>query len=620
MCGIVGSLGSGSRELTTKMTQCIHHRGPDDDGFLIDEKHNVFFGMRRLAIIDVGGGKQPIYNRDQTIGVVFNGEIYNYQLLRQELESKGYIFKTSTDTEVIVHGYEAYGTDIFGRLNGMFAIALWDARNQRAVLVRDRLGQKPLYYTAINHTLYFASELKVFNVLPGFSKEIDHTAFMKFIDQTYCGGQQSIFKNVKKIPAGSFLIYEGGNHSMRQYWKLPELSPGLMNFEESKSVLDELISDAVNIRLMSDVPLGVFLSGGLDSSLVAYYAQKHSVQKIHTYTVKFAEGSFDESPHARKVAEFLGTNHTEELVSPEQTLSIINELGAYMDEPQADTSFIPTYWLAKMTRKYVTVALGGDAGDELFFGYQTFKAWQQWKLLCMQPAFVRKIARQAVAQLPSSSSYFSFDFKMKRALNNFAPDYYNQHFRWFSPFAEEELQNLFTRELRHSVTSMLDYRTSWPGTVYDTAINQSAHLYQKYYLTDDILTKVDRATMATSLEGRGPFLDYRIIEFANQLPSDYKFKNGEGKFILKRIAEQYLPHEIVNRTKHGFPAPVDGWLRGSLKKQIEELFTPASINRLGLLDAPYVSFLWKDFIDGNHYRARQIWTLFIWQLWSEQNI
>ncbi len=650
MCGIVGFIGNGGDEprrsgrgeyLLKQMTERIHHRGPDDDGFLIDEKKSVFLGMRRLSIIDRSGGKQPIFNEDGSVGVVYNGEIYNYKELRLELEKAGHIFKTHSDTESIVHGYEEWGTDVFSHLNGMFAVALWDARKNRLVLGRDRVGEKPLMYAEWNGTFYFGSELKAFLEIPGFPKDIQKESFIKFIDQGYVWGNATILKCVKRLGAGEYLTYAEENIQIGTYWKLsfPREREKVRTWEGENGViqeLDRLMSDAVKIRLMSEVPLGVFLSGGLDSSLIAYYAQKNSSQNIKTFSIKFSDESFDESKYARKVAEFLGTEHTELEVGEQELLSMIDDLPSVMDEPLADSSIIPTYWLSKLTRKHVTVALGGDAGDELFWGYQTFHAWKYWNVVRRIPDFLRSLGSNVVSHLPSGSGYFSLDFKLKRGLLNFDNDPAHQHFRWFSPFTIKELEQLIVNQGSNKTSVRNFYQTMHgeaDNRVMEGELELSAYLYQKYYLTDDIFTKVDRASMANSLETRAPFVDYRLIEFANRLPAEYKLRDGEGKYILKKLAERVLPNEITNRysnrggsflndlfspRKHGFPSPVDRWMRGSLKEKMSRCFSEQVIKEQGLLNHEYVQFLWKDFLNGNHYRARQIWTLFVWQMWLKQ--
>ncbi|NMC51658.1 asparagine synthase (glutamine-hydrolyzing) [Candidatus Kuenenbacteria bacterium] len=613
MCGIVGYCGAGNQDNLKSLSKLLHHRGPDDEGFYFDEL--VGLAHRRLSIIDLSPlGHQPMSSEDDSLQIIFNGEIYNYQALKNELLATGrHQFKSHSDTEVILHLYEDLGTACFAKLNGMFALAIWDKNKQELILARDRVGEKPLYYAEINNVFYFSSELKVFPSIAGFTKKLNHQVFLKYLDQGYCPGPNTIFESVQKLGAGEFLVYKNNQIKIEKYWTLPTLADkSALTFSEAVSQLDNLIDEAVKIRLMSDVPLGVFLSGGLDSSLVAYYAQNNSSQKIKTFTISFGEKSFDESPHAAEVAKLLNTDHHVAQVSAAELLSTIDGLPSILDEPLADSSIIPTYWLSKKTRASVTVALGGDAGDELFFGYQTFKAWRYWQILRSQPAFIRQSLKSLVNILPSRSGYFSADFKFKRAILNFDADFYNQHFRWFSPFTLGELGELVKSP------DTLDYHHSWPAEDYSKSLNQSAALYQKYYLTDDIFTKVDRASMAVSLETRAPLVDYRLIEFANSLPPDFKFHHGQGKYILKKLAEKYLPENIIYREKHGFPSPVDAWLRGPLKSRAEELFSGEKIIKQALLNPEFVQFLWQDFLSGNHYRARQIWPLFIWQLWAEK--
>jgi len=640
MCGIVGFVGNdGNEQLLRRMAERVRHRGPDDDGFFIHTPTSstahvhrwetdlrlrgapkgggVFLGMRRLSIIDCSGGKQPIFNEDGTVGVVHNGEIYNYKALRLELEKAGHVFKTHSDTESIVHGYEEWGIDVFSHLNGMFAIALWDGRHHRLVLGRDRVGEKPLMYFLWNGTLYFGSELKVFFEIPGFPRELNKQSFARFIDQGYVWGNDTVAQNVKRLGAGEYLTYEGGSVRIGAYWSIPtfhvsEQTGKWTSEQDAVRELDSLLSEAVRIRLMSEVPLGVFLSGGLDSSLIAYYAQNHSSQNIKTFSIKFSDESFDESGYARKVAEVLGTEHTELEVGDQELLSIIDELPMIMDEPLADSSVIPMYWLSKLTREHVTVALGGDGGDELFWGYQTFHAWRAWSMVRRLPGFLRLIGAKAVSLLPSSDAYFSLDFKLKRGLFNFDADPIKQCFRWFSPFTTQEVSKLLVGATADVVYNC---ELNMPACIRGDVLEQSAYLYQTYYLTDDIFIKVDRASMSNSLETRAPFVDYRLIEFANSLPAKVKFRRGKTKYILKRLGERVLPREIAHREKHGFPSPIDRWMRGPLKERVSGCFHETVIKEQGLLNPEYVLFLWQDFLNGNHYRARQIWTLFVWQMW-----
>ncbi len=646
MCGIVGIVGDGSEKQIRKMTETIHHRGPDDDGFLIQpyintedninlpnqsqlNKTGVYLGMRRLAVIDLETGKQPIYNEDDSVGVIYNGEIYNYIELKKQLEEKGHTFSTNSDTEVIVHLYEEYGEDCFTHLNGMFAIALWDFQKNKLVLGRDRTGEKPLFYAQLNDTLYFSSELKVFQTQLNITNQktkhnkIDYSSLLKFIDQTYIPGNDTIFSLVKKLGAGEYLVYENKSIAINSYWQLPQVSnkKSEESLEQKVEELDLLLSDAVRMRLVSDVSLGVFLSGGLDSSLITHYAQEHSDQKIKTFTIRFDDASFNEATYASVVAKHLGTEHIEAHVSDKEVLSVIDYLPQIMDEPFADTSIIPTYWLAKKTREHVTVALSGDGSDELFMGYHTFNAWSYWKHLRRQPKFLHTTLSTFANMLPSSPGYFSFDFKLKRALNNFDKHSVQQHFRWFSPFSNKELCRLFNTNviLNNDCKKYLDYDFANMSSSRNPSID-SAMLYQKFYLTDDIFTKSDRASSAVSLETRAPFVDHRIIDFANKLPKGFKYKNGETKYILKKLAEKYIPEEIIYRPKHGFSSPVDTWLRGPLKERVEELFTTEELERLELFNAHYIQTIWYDFLQGNHYRARQIWTLFVWQLWSKHYI
>ncbi len=608
MCGIAGIIGAGDEKIIHKMAQSIKHRGPDEDGFFIDEKNKVFLGMRRLSIIDLKGGRQPIYNEDRSIAALYNGEIYNFQELRKELEEKGHKFYTNTDTEVIVHLYEEVGEDFVHKLNGMFAICLWDKNNQKLILARDRMGQKPLYYFTRHNTLSFSSEIKALHFL---DQPISSKSVLNFVDQGYIAGEDTIFKGIKRLLPGHLLIYQKHSISIKKWWQQEKDSED-MSLNEVEERLSDLLEDAVRIRLIADVPLGVFLSGGIDSSLIAYYAQKNSKQKIKTFTVRFPYKSFDESDYARKAASVIQSEHIEEEVSGRELIDIVQNLPYLSDEPFADTSFIPTYILSQKTRKYVKVALGGDGADELFWGYQTFYALGLWKLLRKLPAvdLIRRIANY----IPVSGKYFSLGFKIKRALLNFEKDPYNLHFRWFSSFTKDEIFSLFSPEFISSdeILNYFNYSSSFPLEDRDGSLeNLFSCLYQNFYLPDDILMKVDKASMAVSLEARAPFLDFRIVNFANTLPDGYKFHKNTGKYILKKLAEKHFPPELVYRKKHGFAAPVGMWLRYNLLDLAEDLFSLKNLQNSGIFNTEVVRDMWSRFLQGDNYRERQIWTLFI---------
>ncbi len=624
MCGIVGIIGDGDKNTVYSMADKIRHRGPDEDGFYIDESDSIYLGMRRLSIIDLSGGKQPIYNEDKSVVVLYNGEIYNFRELRKSLEDKKHKFYTNTDTEVICHLYEEYGDDFSKYLNGMFAVSLWDKKRQKFVLVRDRAGQKPLYYFFENNVLYFSSELKVFKLL---SKkfEVNKKSLLGFIDQGYIAGSDTIYQGVKRLLPGEMLVYRLPlkHIDVKKWWRVENSFLSAKEDESLKTAIqktESLIEDSVQKRMISDVPLGVFLSGGLDSSLIAYYAQKNSAQPIKTFTIKFPYSSFDESKYAREVASIISSEHIEEEVTGAEIVSVVENLPFLSDELIADTSFVPTYILSQKTRKYVKVALGGDGADELFWGYQTFEALK-YRDIAIKFGLNSFFAREIAKRLPVSDGYFNLGFKLKRFLLNLESNIVNAHFRWFSSFTKQDLQSIFDRDFLSSedMDEYFIYRRLTDADIDLQDMNDyeiASYLYQKYYLPDDILVKTDRASMSVSLEARAPFLDYRIVEYANSMSGRYKFRSSHGKYILKKIAEKYFPHNIVYRKKHGFASPVGRWLRNDLRGLAEELFSHKNLSE-SMLSTQYVGKIWDLFLKGDNYRERQVWTIFVWLLYKK---
>jgi len=494
MCGITGYLGQGNEEILRGMTDSLKHRGPDDKGFYFNE--NIGLGHRRLSIIDLETGHQPITNEDKTIQLIFNGEIYNYQELRKKLINQGHKFSTQTDTEVMVHLYEEKGEDFLKELNGMFTLALWDEKKKKLILARDRMGQKPLYYSLINNTLVFGSELKALFHHPLIKKEIDFDSLNKYLIYEYVPTPQTIIKGVNKLEPGHFLVYQNNQLKKFPYWNIQFNQLG--NKKDYLTKFEELLEDSVKRRLISDVPLGIFLSGGIDSSTIAYYAQKNSNQKIKTFSIGFEDKSFDESDYANQVAKFLKTEHYHQNFTSNDLLNSINQIAKINDEPFADASIIPTYLLSKFTRESVTVALSGDGGDELLAGYPTFQALKFAKAYHRIPNLFRKVIRKAANLLPVSHDNFSFDFKVKKTLSGYEYPLEIQNQIWLGAFTPQENKNIFSSE----ISNQIDFNQSFSETNQfieqtkkESLENRIIYLYLKQYLSDDILTKADRASM-----------------------------------------------------------------------------------------------------------------------------
>jgi len=594
----------------------MKHRGPDDAGLYIDA--NVGIAMRRLSIIDLKTGHQPISNEDKKIWVVLNGEIYNFQSIKEELETKGHVFTTESDTEVVPHLYEEYGIDFVNHLNGMFGVAIWDKYKKRLILARDRLGKKPLYYTLQDGVLIFGSELKTILAYKDFKRAIDPISLSKYLAYEYVPAPMTIFKNIQKLEAGSMLIYENGKCSIKRYWDIP-----LDEFEditEASAIrsLKDLLYNSVKRRLMSDVPLGVFLSGGIDSSVVTYLMTTIlPAKQVKTFSISFDEKSFDESAYARQVAEYYGCDHHEEKCSANTLMSYLSEVQNFLDEPIGDASIIPTYALSKFTRKHVTVALGGDGGDELFAGYPTFQAEKLSAIYRLIPEVIRNsLIEPVINRIPVKDDNISFDFKLKQFVKGAGVKSASRHMIWMGSFSQPELQTLLPEIRTENVFDDVEIHCNRAKEA--SFGNRLLYLYNKLYLNEDILVKVDRASMGCSLEVRAPFLDYHFVEFVSRLPYSYKLNRWKMKSILKKAFEKDLPQGIAKRPKKGFGIPVAKWIKGSLKDMTCDLLNRGKIKREGLLDADEVASILDAHLQGRVDNRKKLWTLIMFELWYDR--
>ncbi|OGP78599.1 MAG: asparagine synthase (glutamine-hydrolyzing) [Deltaproteobacteria bacterium RBG_16_49_23] len=631
MCGIVGFLTFKSSEIPERpilqgMRDILIHRGPDDGGEYIrplDEKGPfLFLGHRRLSIIDLFSGQQPLSNEDETVWVIFNGEIYNFKELRERLNARGHRFKTDSDTEVIAHAYEEYGEECFKHLNGMFAIGIWDDRRKQLVLARDRLGKKPLYYSILPGTFLFASEMKAIMAYPNFPRKVAPPSLMKYLFYEFVPSPHSIFEDAMKLPAASYLIWQKGKIEINKYWS-PFHAKEVKNLseEEAESKIIDLLRDSVRRRLMSDVPLGIFLSGGIDSSTIAAFAQKDVSGKVKTFSIGFEDPTFDESGYASLVSTFLGTEHHEQMMTPEDLLAIVPKLPDILDEPMADASILPTYLLSKFTRQHVTVALGGDGGDELFAGYPTYLAHKLARPYESIFGFLHPVAAFLGNLLPVSDDNISFDFKVKKFLSGIGyPDGIRNSI-WLGsfPFSENEkvlsdgIRSQFNRD--RLVEDISFYEKEYP---LNDRMTKLQYLDLRLYLQEAILVKVDRASMACSLEVRAPFLDYELVEFVMRLPSELKLKGFTSKYILKRAMKGWLPDEVIKRPKKGFGVPIAKWVKGPLKELFRDLLSSERIKREGFLNPEYLTTLLEDHLKNKKDNRKQLWTLLVWQLWADR--
>jgi len=598
------------------MCDAIRHRGPDDEGYYVGA--GAVLGARRLSIIDVQGGHQPIGNEDGTVWVAFNGEIYNFVELRAGAERAGHRFRTRSDTEVLVHLYEDRGADLVSELDGMFAFAIWDGARRRLVLGRDRMGKKPLHYALVDDGLVFASELKAVLRHPAVARTLSLPALARYLAFDYVPAPHTIFVSIAKVPPGHVLVYEDGRARLTRYWDLPSPGDDGVDVPEAADRLAHLLDRATRRRLISDVPLGAFLSGGIDSSAVTALMARHLSAPVKTFSIGFDEPSFDESHYAREVAACLGTDHHEEIVAPSVMLTLVERLGEILDEPLADASILPTFLLSQYTRRHVTVALSGDGGDELFAGYPTYQAHQVARHFDWTPRPVLSGARALAARLPVSYADLSLDFKIRRFLSGLGRPLTLRHAAWLGTFGVEELAALLRPDVWREIeaddvfSEVRAYARAaedrgWLGTL--------LYLDAKLYLQDGVLVKVDRASMACSLEVRSPFLDTAVVEFASRLPARHKLRGLTTKFLLKRSLRGVLPDRILNRRKKGFGMPVGLWIRGPWRDLFGDMLAPDRLARQGLLNPDTVARLLLEHLRGTHDHRKKLWNLFVLQLW-----
>jgi len=570
MCGIVGFTGRRNLDALAAMTRHMAHRGPDAEGFYENGEAGVHFGHRRLAVIDLLHGAQPMHNDDSSLVVTFNGEIYNHRELRQELVGLGHKFRSDhSDTEVLIHGYRQWGSELPGRLNGMFAFAIHDVARAQLFLARDRFGEKPLFIYDDGKTFAFASELSAFRLHPEIALELDDVALQKFFAYGYLPSRNALYRQCSKLPAGSFLFYDLTNGARREscYWRFrlqPDYSLTAADDARLAEELRALLRQAVARRLISDVPLGLFLSGGIDSSsILALAAAQRDPGSIETFAVGFDEPSYDETEYARRVAEHFGCKHRAERLSMTGARQLAIPALAHLDEPMGDASLLPTYLLSRFTRGYVTVALTGDGGDELFAGYDPFAALAAARLYSrVVPQPLHKLLRAAAERLPRSTANMSFDFKARRTLTGLSYPAALWSPCWMSPVEPARLAQFFADPLPaeelYSEALVLWQDGADRGL---NVVDRTLEFFTELYLKDDILVKVDRAGMANGLEARSVFIDNDVVDFCARLPHYFKLRNGRRKYLLRKAMEGLLPAEVVRRRKKGFGIPLGAWLQ-----------------------------------------------------------
>ena len=632
MCGIVGIVynnsSSPNHKLLESMNEKIRHRGPDEDGFYF--KENVGLAMRRLAIIDLKCGKQPIANRDQTKWVVFNGEIYNFQELRQDLEADGYEFKTNSDTEAIVHLYDKYGVECVKHLRGMFAFAIWDETEKSLFIARDRLGKKPLLYShQSNGDLIFGSEFAALLVHPSVSREVDYAAIDSYLTLQSVPAPLTAYKQIRKLKPAHWLLWKNGEVKTERYWQ-PDFSKKLKISEpEAIEETTRVLREAVKLRMISEVPLGAFLSGGVDSSAVVALMAEQSSQPVKTFSIGFEEQDFSETKYARAVANHIGAEHHEFIVKPD-ALEVLPTLVEHYGEPYADPSALPTYYVARETRRYVTVALNGDGGDESFAGYERYAAMHLAEKYQKIPNLLREnLVDKAINLFPSSELRKSRIRDLKRFLQAAALPQNERYLTWISALKPEMKSRLYSSKFR-TLSANGNGSSDLPAKLLNSyfeagqnygLVDRLLFVDQQTYLPNDLLVKVDIATMANSLEARSPFLDHKVIEFAASLPENFKLRSGtQPKYLLKKIAAQLVPSEVIYRRKMGFSVPFGTWFRHQLKNFVAEVLLSEKAKRRKLFDHEFVKQMIETHTTGKKDYSNQIWTLLMLELWFRQFI
>jgi asparagine synthase (glutamine-hydrolysing) len=619
MCGIAGFWGKGNYETGQDMIQFIRYRGPDFQGIFFQD--NVCLAQARLSIIDLDSrSNQPFFNATRTLSMVFNGEIYNYLEIKKELLSTGkYTFTTTSDTEVLLYAYEEYGKECLQKIQGMFAFAIYDFQKKELFIAKDRMGKKPFYYSLCpDGTFVFASEIKAILKHPSVKKELNIEAVNQYLTFDYVPAPFTINSNVFKLEPAQYMIVRNEKIAERgNYWTNNFTTDHTISFDQALTKFDHLLDAATACRLMSDVPLGVFLSGGLDSSTVAYYAQKNSVQKVKTFSIGFEDKSYDEQDYALQVAKHLGTDHYMKVLTPAKTIDLIEEIFPLMDEPFADASIIPTYYLSEFTRQQVTVALGGDGSDEMLAGYPTFLSDKFKSPLQYFPKGAISFFIQLANLLPSSDKNISFDFKVKQYLRGFKSKGNHIHQLWLGSFLPEEKKSLFNKNIFDRLsdkTGLALIDKYFKNDIADD-FNKVTNYYYQTYLPDDILVKVDRASMYNSLEVRTPFLDKAVVEFLNSLPKAYKQKGFEGKYLLKKLMEDKLPRNIIYRSKKGFGIPLSDWIRKDLRNAIHETL----VAKDDLFNSAYIEKLLDQHYSAKYNHRKLIWNLYVLKRFMIEN-
>ena len=617
MCGIVGFTTKDWRPDQGRIqdaTDTLIHRGPDQQG--VFRSRTCSLGATRLKIVDLASGDQPIFSEDRDSVIVFNGEIYNHLEVRRELESLGRRFQTHCDTETVLQAFLEWDTNCFERLRGMFAVAIWSNSRQRLVLARDRIGIKPLYIAERGEDLLFASELKGILVHPEIERRLSLEGLDCYLSMNYVPSPWTLVDGIEKLPPGHWLEWRDGRTRKHAYWRIPDITPVPKSLEDAKAELDSLLGNAVREHLMSDVPLGVWLSGGVDSSTVLHYAAQASSSRLRTFSISFNGHSFDESPYIRQVVDHYGTDHEQLNLSPDEDLEgAIEDLAYYSDEPSADSGALPVWFLSKLCKKRCTVAFSGEGADEIFGGYLTYRANRIAAPLRNLPRAAIDLSLRALRLLPVSNEKISLEYKLKRLLQGGLMSPERAHVYWNGTFSEAEKATLLRVPLPGALSDVLArLRASLPGD----GVAPFLEFDQQYYLPDDILVKSDRVSMAHAVEVRPPFLDHRIVEFAAKLPTDFKVRGARQKYLLKEVMRSKLPPAIVQREKIGFDIPAHDWFRGPLRAMLMETLASAEAEHSELFNFEAIRTYTQLHLNRRINIGYHLWGLIMLFLWMKR--
>lgn len=629
MCGICGFVGLKDELLLKRMTDSLNHRGPDEEGFFLSngrrqESNGVGLGIRRLKIIDLKTGGQPIFNEDKSIVVVYNGEIYNFPKLREDLEKRGHKFYTKTDTEIIVHLYEDYGNECVKYMQGMFAFALWDSKNQRLLIARDQIGIKPLYYSEINGSLLFASELKAILQSNDVKREIDFSALDLYLTYLYIPAPYTIFKNIYKLLPGHYLLREKGKIRVEKYWDLRIQTPETGRIIDERPYIEELqklLKETVKSHLISDVPLGAFLSGGLDSSTIVSLMSEFTNQPVKTFTIGYGEKdkSFNELEKARNIARKFGCEHHEHILEP-KVVELLPELVRHFDEPFADSSMVPTYLVSKVSREKVTVALTGVGGDELFGGYPRYLGAKFSLLYENLPHLLRQVLIRGANLFPETGGSYDWSGRIKRFLlagNLTLPERYQNWVTFLTPQLKEEL---YTGEFKSQIPNTKTKINNYFDVLKENSLEKIFYVDLKTYLTDDLLCMADRMSMANSLELRVPLCDIRLVEFFARVPFSLKVKGVTMKYLLKKAIGGILPEEILQQKKMGFMVPLKRWTAEEMNPLIDEYLSESVIKKRGYFQPKTIARIIEHHRSGKKNFADLIWALLVLETWQREYI